>query len=218
LISGEFRELAVSEEERYGGLGKALVAAGLALICRHGSPGHWADGRLRAAFIVVRESSLTKAGQMDIFDRLRNTIETAVLCWLATVDAHGQPNVSPKEIFCMGQDPNEILVAEIASPITKRNIAQNPKVCISAIDVFVQKGIKAYGTATLVTPADADFATVVQPLVRKAGPAFTIRAVIRIAVNRVAPIVATSYSIFPERTEAEQRRRAFEAYEVRAAK
>lgn len=39
---------------------------------------------------------------MDSSERLRAAIETSVLCWLATVDADGQPNVSPKEIFCMG--------------------------------------------------------------------------------------------------------------------
>lgn len=154
---------------------------------------------------------------MDISERLRTAIETSVLCWLATVDANGQPNVSPKEIFCMGEGANEVLVAEIASPVTKRNIAENPKVCISAIDIFAQKGIKAHGTATLLTPEDMDFATIVQPLMRMAGPGFKIRAIVRVAVSKVAPIVAPSYAIFPERTEEEQRRRAFETYGVKAA-
>jgi uncharacterized protein len=154
---------------------------------------------------------------MDSIDRLRTAIETAVLCWLATVDADGQPNVSPKEIFCMGQTPNEILVAEIASPVSKRNISGNAKVCVSAIDIFAQKGIKAYGTAALIAPADPGFSAVVQPLARMAGPAFNIRAVIRITVSRIAPIVAPSYILFPERTEDEQRRRAFETYGVRTA-
>lgn len=154
---------------------------------------------------------------MDIFDRLRATMENSVLCWLATVDAAGQPNVSPKEIFCMGAAPNEVLVAEIASPTSKKNISRNPRVCVSAIDIFAQKGIKAYGTATLITPSDPTFSVIVQPLARKAGPAFNIRAVIRIAVSRIAPIVAPSYALFPERTEEEQRRRAFATYGVQAA-
>jgi uncharacterized protein len=37
---------------------------------------------------------------MDSSERLRAAIGTSVLCWLATVDADGQPNVSPKEIIC----------------------------------------------------------------------------------------------------------------------
>ena len=87
----------------------------------------------------------------------------------------------------MGAGANEVLLAEIASPVTKRNMAKNPKVCISAVDVFAQKGIKAYGTAALVTPAEPSFAAIVQPLARMAGTEFKIRAVVRIAVSRVAP-------------------------------
>ena len=34
-------------------------------------------------------------------DDLRACAERATLCWLATVDAAGQPNVSPKEIFAV---------------------------------------------------------------------------------------------------------------------
>jgi predicted pyridoxine 5'-phosphate oxidase superfamily flavin-nucleotide-binding protein len=40
-------------------------------------------------------------------------IHRTVLCWLATVDAHGQPNVSPKEVFA-AFDENH-LVIEIES-------------------------------------------------------------------------------------------------------
>ena len=105
-------------------------------------------------------------------------------------------------------------MAEIASPVSKSNLSKNPKVCISAVDIFAQKGIKAYGTAALVTPAEPNFAAVVQPLTRMAGPEFNIRAVIRVAVSRVASILAPSYIIFPERTEEEQRQRAFKTYGV----
>ena len=45
----------------------------------------------------------------------------SVLCWLATVDDHGMPNVSPKEIFCCHGE-RELLIANIASPQSVRNI------------------------------------------------------------------------------------------------
>jgi hypothetical protein len=45
----------------------------------------------------------------------------SVLCWLATVDEVGQPNVSPKEIFA-GFDSNHLVIANIASPKSGRNI------------------------------------------------------------------------------------------------
>ena len=39
----------------------------------------------------------------------------SVLCWLATVDETGQPNVSPKEIFA-AFDSQHIVVANIEPP------------------------------------------------------------------------------------------------------
>ena len=54
---------------------------------------------------------------------VRQAVDRSVLCWLATVDADGQPNVSPKEIFCAIDDVT-LLIAEIASPVSRRNIAE----------------------------------------------------------------------------------------------
>ena len=52
-----------------------------------------------------------------------------VLCWLATVDALGQPNVSPKEVFAV-IDEEHLVIAHIASPTSVKNVLQNPKVCV----------------------------------------------------------------------------------------
>lgn len=60
-----------------------------------------------------------------------------VLCWWATADEQGQPNVSPKEVFAVVDDQH-LLIANIASPVSVRNIQHNPKVCVSIIDIFVQ--------------------------------------------------------------------------------
>jgi predicted pyridoxine 5'-phosphate oxidase superfamily flavin-nucleotide-binding protein len=77
---------------------------------------------------------------------LQTAAQTSILCGLATVDADGQPNVSPKEIFAVF-DPEHLVIANIASPTSVRNIAVNPRVCVSFVDVFVQKGFKVLGTA-----------------------------------------------------------------------
>ena len=70
---------------------------------------------------------------------IKNYIERSVLCWLATADAAGVPNVSPKEIFVPFGD-DHLLIANIASPESVKNIRGNPHVCVSFVDVFVQKG------------------------------------------------------------------------------
>lgn len=76
-------------------------------------------------------------------------IDRIVLCWLVTVDAVGAPNVSPKEVFC-ACGASRVLVANIASPQSDRNLRGNPQVCLSFVEVFVQKGYKLKGTAEVV--------------------------------------------------------------------
>jgi len=65
-------------------------------------------------------------------DCVREAARSSVLCWLATVDAEGQPNVSPKEVWTIA-DVQHVVVAHIASPISARNIAQHPQVCLSFV-------------------------------------------------------------------------------------
>jgi predicted pyridoxine 5'-phosphate oxidase superfamily flavin-nucleotide-binding protein len=90
---------------------------------------------------------------------MRIDVENSVLCWLATVDPSGTPNVTPKEIFsCYGDD--RIVVADIASTHTVRNIRSHPSVCVSFVDVFRQRGFKVVGLATVIEPEETDFAVV----------------------------------------------------------
>jgi len=145
---------------------------------------------------------------------LSQTMKASVLCWLATADETGQPNVSPKEIFCSGAKLDEVLIAEIASPVSLRNIGRNEKVCVSLVDVFSQKGIKVYGQADIIQNTDPRFQALALPLIEMAGPSFFVRAVIRIKVTGTVPILAPSYKVFPERTEEEQRDRGYLTYGV----
>ena len=104
-------------------------------------------------------------------DEVRQAARRSVLCWLATVDAQGQPNVSPKEVWAIADD-HHVVVANIASPGSVRNIAQQPKVCLSFVDVLVQKGFKLQGIARAVLPADADYGKWAAPLLVMTGIAF----------------------------------------------
>lgn len=148
----------------------------------------------------------------DIIESTRKS----VLCWLATADAQGAPNVSPKEIFAVVDDQH-LVIANIASPQSAANIAANPQVCVSLVDVFAQKGFKLTGTA-LDIPADAaEFARWAAPVLEKAGPRFPVRSVFVVKVGSTAPIPAPSYWLHPdETTEQSQIEGALRTYGVRA--
>ena len=144
---------------------------------------------------------------------LADTVQEAVLCWLATVDADGQPSVSPKEIW--HHDDDRFLIADIASAGSLRAIRANPKVCVSLLDLFRQRGHKLLGDATVIAPDDGAFAAAASPLIEKAGPDFTVRHVIAVRIARQVPIVAPSWRRFPERDADEHIRRTHDTYGVR---
>lgn len=147
-------------------------------------------------------------------DEVVQAAERSVLCWLATVSPDGQPNVSPKEIYAVFDD-SHIVVANIASPTTMRNITESEKVCISFVDIFIQKGFKVLGRARNVSKDDRAFLSWAAPLLGKAGPRFPILSVIVVEATAIEPIVAPSYRLYPgETTEQSQAAAAHRAYGV----
>lgn len=137
--------------------------------------------------------------------------KASVLCWLATVDADGQPNVSPKEIWTP-VDERHVVIAHIASPVSVRNLQTNPRACLSFVDIFSQKGFKLQGAGHVLHPQDEVFERWAAPLLPLLGPR---HAVLLIDVDAVQPIVAPSYHLFASTTtEAGQIADAMQRYGV----
>lgn len=136
----------------------------------------------------------------------------AVLAWLATADADGAPNVSPKELFAIVD--GHVVVANVASPRSALNLAVRPEACLSFVDAFAQKGFKVTGTVRAVAPGEADFARWSAPLRAMAGDTFVIRSVFVLAPKRVEAILAPSYRFVPGTTEASQSAAAMARYGV----
>ena len=149
-------------------------------------------------------------------DAIRKSITDSVLCWLATVDSGGQPNVSPKEIFC-AYGTDTLLIADIASPVSVLNIRAHPQVCVSFVDVFRQHGWKLSGIARVIERDDPAFPVMAAELLAMAGSDFTVRRLLVVTVTKAARIQAPSYAVFPDRTEQDHINRAHLTYKVRPA-
>lgn len=148
-----------------------------------------------------------------IAPEVKQSINDSVLCWLATVNARGEPNVSPKEMFTCHRE--RILIANIASPGSVANIAANPLVCVSFIDIFRQKGFKVRGEARVVRPADGDFDDKLQILHTLGSQEFPVKSIIEVTVRATEPIIAPSYWLFPGTTEEAQIAQSMSSYRVR---
>lgn len=149
-------------------------------------------------------------------NELEKYIGESVLCWLATVNSENEPNVSPKEMFVL-KDAQTLLIANIASPISQRNIRQNPKVCVSMVNVFTQKGLKIKGLAKDILPADSEFLEVKLQFDKMLPDKFPVKSFFEIKIKEIVPIVAPSYVLFPETKEENQVVQAYKTYKVNAA-
>ncbi len=145
-----------------------------------------------------------------------NAKQGAVLCWLATADLNGQPNVSPKELWEIKDD--KIIIAQVASPKSRKNISVNLNVCVSTVNIFTQKGTKYIGKAQLVQEGDQDYKRFAASLLLLAGEDFPFREVIVVDIEKEEAILAPRYRFYPETTEENQIADSWKSYQVDAYK
>jgi predicted pyridoxine 5'-phosphate oxidase superfamily flavin-nucleotide-binding protein len=150
---------------------------------------------------------------MKLSNEVKSYIDKSVLCWLATVSQDNIPNVSPKEIFTYYGIEN-IIVANIASPQTVYNIKQNENICISFIDVLIQKGYQVKGKAIIVENDNLEFSKLEKPLLMMTKGKFPFSSITKISVEKIKPIIAPKYILYPETTEKEQIKSASKTYGI----
>ena len=143
---------------------------------------------------------------------VESLINDAVLCWLATVDAEGQPNCSPKEVF-VAYAGSQVLIADIASPQSRKNIEAQSLVCVSFVDIFKQRGYKLKGQARYVPKSSAAFESYWPYLAPLLEPDFPVKGIIQVTAHSYSPIMAPSYTVF-QRSEAEMIRAARKTFAV----
>lgn len=73
---------------------------------------------------------------------------------VATADASGRPNVSPKGSF-MVLDDEHVAFADVHSPRTIANLSQNPQVSAIVYDAATRHGCRIWGHAEILTSGDA---------------------------------------------------------------
>lgn len=142
---------------------------------------------------------------------IKKYIDKSILCWLATVSKELEPNVTPKELFTYSDDTT-LLIANIASPHSAANIKANPNVCVSFIDILVQKGYKLKGIAKIIEKTDATYAHKCKILTGRYTDLFPFVSIIEINITKIDPILAPSYVFFPDTQEADQIESAIKAY------
>lgn len=137
---------------------------------------------------------------------MRQTVAACRLCFAATVNADGTPNLSPKSSILV-QDDDHLVFANIASPGTVANLRRNPAIEINVVDIFYRKGFRFAGTAVLHTGGPV-FDLVAEPFWAAQGRHYPITEVVQVRVARAEPVLSPAYT-FNDGVEPEAVRRAW---------
>jgi predicted pyridoxine 5'-phosphate oxidase superfamily flavin-nucleotide-binding protein len=114
------------------------------------------------------------------------------LGFVATVNADGTPNLSPKGTFVV-VDADTVAFGEIRSPGTLRNLAERPKVEVNFVDPFTRRGCRLFGVAQAVQKGEPGYDNLLPLFADHGGLVLRMRAVILIAVTRALPLASPAY-------------------------
>ena len=132
---------------------------------------------------------------------MKELIAATRLCFAATVNEDGTPNLSPKATL-MALDDNRIAFANIASPTTVRNLKRNPAIEINLVDIFRRRGYRFAGTAKLAGEDTPEFDFVAEKVWAGVGKEYPVHEVVVVTVTRALPINSPAYT-FAGATEEE---------------
>lgn len=135
-------------------------------------------------------------------DDMKRVVSEQRLGYIATVNADGTPNLSPRGTLAVWDD-DTLIFADIRSPNTTRNLRDNPAVAINVVDPMVRKGYRFSGHAT-IHDTDDIFSRA-QAFYRERGVASTIRAVVLVAVEQTRPLISPAYDLGASETEIRAR-------------
>jgi hypothetical protein len=84
---------------------------------------------------------------------MRAIVARTLLCFAATTNPDGSPNLSPKSSLRV-HDEGHLLFANIASPGTLRNLWRDSRIAIKRVDIFARRGYRFTGRAAIHSAGD----------------------------------------------------------------
>lgn len=146
-------------------------------------------------------------------DEMKRMVERLRLCYVATVTPEGRPNLSPKgSLRAWGDD--HLVFADIASPVTVRNLRRNPHVEINIVDPFLRRGYRFKGEAEIVHGGEV-FSFVAEDLWNREGRQYPVNCVVKVRVTQALAVKSPAYIFNKDVKEADVQQIWMERYGVR---
>jgi uncharacterized protein len=138
---------------------------------------------------------------MNLLGEIETFIANSQLCYVATVNEDGSPNLSPKGSLA-SYDERHLVFANIASPGTVANLRRDPRIEINVVDVFLRRGYRFKGVAEIMPEGTPEYAFVADPLWADHGKAFPVHEVLKVTVSEVSEVRSPAYTYGEGVTEA----------------
>jgi predicted pyridoxine 5'-phosphate oxidase superfamily flavin-nucleotide-binding protein len=123
---------------------------------------------------------------------MKRLIAEQRLGFVATSNADGTPNLSPKATFRVVDD-RTIAFADIRSPNTIRNIRRGSRVEVNFVDPFVRKGCRLAGTATVAEEGSPVFDALIRHFQDTGDLLSFIRAIVTVRIDRASVLTSPAY-------------------------
>jgi predicted pyridoxine 5'-phosphate oxidase superfamily flavin-nucleotide-binding protein len=128
----------------------------------------------------------------------RDAVARYPLCFVATVNEDGSPNVSPKGTVRVW-DADHLVFADVASPRTVANVQRDDRVHVNVVDHFARRGWRFAGRARVT-----DDAAVLDAIRSEyPGEPYPFEQAVLVRVEDARELVSPSYAL--GKTESELR-------------
>ena len=139
---------------------------------------------------------------VTLTDDMRAVIQSAHLCFAATVTPEGQPNLSPKGTIRVW-DEHHLFFLDIASPGTRRNLRRNPCMELNVVEHLSRRGYRFFGRASLHRD-DSVWTEARRRILAEEKTEYPAENVVLLEVERADALISPGYLHI--HTEAEMRR------------
>ena len=123
---------------------------------------------------------------------MQRIISEQKLGFVATVNADGSPNLSPKAPFVV-LDDEHLAFGDLRSPNTVRNLADRAGIEVNFVDPFVRKGFRARGQAVYHAKGSPEFNELVASFAAWGPLADALRGIVKIHIERATPVTSPAY-------------------------
>lgn len=128
----------------------------------------------------------------NLTDDMKRVVMEQRLGFVATVNADGTPNLSPKGTMVV-LDDDHIAFGEIRSPNTVGNLADRPAVEINFVDPTARKGYRFKGQAEVIERGQPQFDDLFPAFGRWGELSESIRAIVKVRIERALPLTSPAY-------------------------